>query len=442
MRHRPSLALTLAVLCASILSPIACSASPTQYRIITETTTQTITPPPPPAQTTTITLPPLPAPPPMIVTKTVTVAPTVTNPPAVATVAPLRTTATMTTTTTSAPRSVTPTASTTYAPRTTVGGIISQNTTWTYANSPYLVNSNILVQKGVTLTIEPGVTVVFAVSPVQATRYAAYSITIDGQLVARGTSSRKILFTSTNPSRNLATYWGAIVFSDSSVDWSEASQSGSVVEYSIIEYGGSNYSLVEIKNSSPLIKDNFFRNSLGGLSIVSGNPQLVHNSIMTGVTIGGGSPYFRNNLVSGGGFYIVGGTPIITHNDITNCGGDAFSGGIRIDSGSPTITYNNIATNSENGIAILRNMSRIQRSIKIENNNFYGNKSFAVVLFETADHIAAPNNWWGTAATSLIDQSIFDATDDYSLGKVNYLPFAAARIADAGMIDPFTQVAP
>ena len=44
---------------------------------------------------------------------------------------------------------------------TNVGGPITQNTTWTAANSPYIAISSVVVMPGVTLTIEPGVEVRF-----------------------------------------------------------------------------------------------------------------------------------------------------------------------------------------------------------------------------------------------------------------------------------------
>ena len=44
---------------------------------------------------------------------------------------------------------------------TNVSGLISKNTSWILANSPYIVTGNILVNNGVTLNIEPGVTVKF-----------------------------------------------------------------------------------------------------------------------------------------------------------------------------------------------------------------------------------------------------------------------------------------
>ncbi len=43
--------------------------------------------------------------------------------------------------------------------QTNVSGIISTNTTWTLAGSPYIMTGGILVSSGVTLTIEAGVTI-------------------------------------------------------------------------------------------------------------------------------------------------------------------------------------------------------------------------------------------------------------------------------------------
>ena len=40
---------------------------------------------------------------------------------------------------------------------TNVGTVLSFNTTWTSANSPYYLNSPVSIQQGVRLTIDPGV---------------------------------------------------------------------------------------------------------------------------------------------------------------------------------------------------------------------------------------------------------------------------------------------
>ena len=64
------------------------------------------------------------------------------------------------------------------------GGNVSG--TWEVAGSPYLVNGNITVPSGATLTIEPGVEVIFQ---------SWYSLTVNGTLIADGTASAPIMFT-------------------------------------------------------------------------------------------------------------------------------------------------------------------------------------------------------------------------------------------------------
>src|SRR5690242_7732455 len=72
--------------------------------------------------------------------------------------------------------------------QTNVGGGIYSDTTWTLANGPYIVVSNVVVFPGVTLTIEPGVIVRFNDSLSLEIRQAT--------LIAMGTSADSITFTS------------------------------------------------------------------------------------------------------------------------------------------------------------------------------------------------------------------------------------------------------
>ena len=41
------------------------------------------------------------------------------------------------------------------------GGLLNQNTTWTKVNSPYVITGDLDIEYGTTLTIEPGVLVLF-----------------------------------------------------------------------------------------------------------------------------------------------------------------------------------------------------------------------------------------------------------------------------------------
>lgn len=68
-----------------------------------------------------------------------------------------------------------------------VSGDIDADTTWSASQSPYLVTDTVTLSTFYTLTIEPGVEVRFAPST---------SLTIRGTLIAEGTPSNNIVFTS------------------------------------------------------------------------------------------------------------------------------------------------------------------------------------------------------------------------------------------------------
>ena len=59
-----------------------------------------------------------------------------------------------------------------------VEGHISQDTTWTLADSPYVVTKDLIVDPGVTLTISPGVEVRFG---------GNFILAVEGKLSAIGT---------------------------------------------------------------------------------------------------------------------------------------------------------------------------------------------------------------------------------------------------------------
>jgi hypothetical protein len=72
-----------------------------------------------------------------------------------------------------------------------ISGVVSADTTWTVAQSPFTMTRNTLVVNSATLRIDPGVVVV--VSP-------ACSLMVDGALVALGTAAQPIKFTAASAS--------------------------------------------------------------------------------------------------------------------------------------------------------------------------------------------------------------------------------------------------
>ena len=114
---------------------------------------------------------------------------------------------------------------------TNVGGYIRADTTWTADGNNYIMFRSVIVEEGVTLTIEPGVVVKAA---------GQYALQVEGCLVARGTESEPIIFT--HETEQTPGSWGFIKFEDSSVD-AEIDEnddyiSGCILEHCEIMYAG------------------------------------------------------------------------------------------------------------------------------------------------------------------------------------------------------------
>jgi trimeric autotransporter adhesin len=125
---------------------------------------------------------------------------------------------------------------------TNVSGSITSNTTWTVANQPYTVTADVIVDGGATLTVEAGVTIYMSA--------ATNLIVRNGALNARGTSSNRIVVTSSkdiaNPSpAPAAGDWGSIRFEDGTLDVSTA------LANSDIRYGSG----IVIQSASPLLEN-------------------------------------------------------------------------------------------------------------------------------------------------------------------------------------------
>ena len=352
-----------------------------------------------------------------------------------------------------------------------VTGIISSDTTWTQANSPYTLTGNVLVDNGVTLTIQPDVTV----------NLGSYYILVNGTLVAKGTANNLIHFNG-----------GSITFSGFSASWNEQTNAGCIVENAIFSSTSvtsdtsakiSKSSLnAGISGGGSTISDNVINGEVSG-GLVSGNTitgdvsgTTISNNIITGEVIG--SVISKNTIT---GRVIARGDCIISDNTIT--GIDRTGNGITVASeyvisgGYPTIEDNVIANfDVEINIGVLirdwfsANIPQIQRNlitknsvgikfsiseqnpyggrepttiqdntitqnavgIKIEgpfehctiqNNNIKDNSDYNLYLEDTSSNVKVTDNWWGTTDTHVISQSIYDFEDDFNLGTVTFVPF-------------------
>jgi len=126
-------------------------------------------------------------------------------------------------------------------PSNMVSGKITEDTLWNITNSPYIILDNVSVENCVTLTIEPGVVVEFK---------DLASLTVNGTLVAEGTQTNGITFTS-NSSDPQPGDWNWINFN-------EANDDSSII-YSRIEYC---YYGINIFQCSPEVTHNLIRDVL------------------------------------------------------------------------------------------------------------------------------------------------------------------------------------
>jgi hypothetical protein len=327
---------------------------------------------------------------------------------------------------------------------TNVYGVISADTTWTKANSPYYLTGAIAVNQGIKLTIEAGVTIDLADTYIQ----------VNGTLIAVGSNDDKISFNG-----------GGLRFTDTSTSWNQQTQSGSIVQNAIlnctINISGSspkidsNIVLATMSvDGSPSISNNTFRNEI---SIVSGSP-VVSNNIFVNSLIStyslqssGYLPIIANNSMTGQGVKCYGGTGVggyalISGNSISGCDTAIFGGAsiiqnnyifgnnIGIDTLNGTI-LNNTITNNIKGINIPADIiyffgfGELPNTPTIMYNNLASNINYAI--YNTAsNNITATYNWWGTNDTELISQQIYDYRKDFSLGNVTFTPFLVSPNPD------------
>lgn len=327
---------------------------------------------------------------------------------------------------------------------TSVSGIISSNATWTKANSPYQLTGPIAVKEGVTLTIEPGVTVDFGL----------YYMQVNGTLHAVGAPQNHInIITKESPQGILQ----QIQFMQPSVSWDSKTGLGSILENIYFE----KVSIVS-KGCSPRIANNYFDGPYWmAVYAPTGSPQIIGNNItncliqglsvsdsavISGNYISGsgstgiyayGNTIVSNNKVTGFGNGIKGSDhAVIEGNVVENCGEMGISGSSQsvsiknnyVDRNGIGINVagdiqNNVVTNNVIGL-------KITDQSRITNNNIFGNTQNSLAL-STQSNIDATNNYWGTTDDQAIEQSIWDNKNDFNLGDVTFKPFLSHSISNA-----------
>ncbi|MFZ5568887.1 MAG: PKD domain-containing protein [Thermodesulfobacteriota bacterium] len=343
-------------------------------------------------------------------------------------------------------------------------GVISSDTGWNVSDSPIVITGDVLIEQSAVLTIEPGVEVIFTPRP-DGSR--GHTIRVEGTLVARGTPATPIVFTSLD--RRIP--WGAIVFSDSSRDYNESTGTGSVIAYCIVEYGGNDpdvTGMIVTANAMPYIVGNAIRfSSSAGISSTaaanssnlispSGDIRIVSNQIYgnaTGILFSAEGGLVADNYLLNNkralDFSIRSHDLQVVNNTVVDTDSNAIGSAMRlvfnatVSDGPVTpaeigITANELqAEHSVVGLIAVSVADAAAFELRITGNNFSleGYPGYIVYTYDWAESLstlAMTGNWWGTADSTVIDNSIYDHNNDYRLPVVEYQPIAGEAFAGAG----------
>lgn len=327
-------------------------------------------------------------------------------------------------------------------------------TTETWTNDRiYVINKETGIPEGETLTIEPGTEIRFD---------GSFSLIVAGTLIADGTEEEPIRFTSDsqNPSPG---DWMRIRFLDTATDATfDAAGSyigGSILRHATVEFGHG----VSLESAAPFLSHNTFRdnagagivgtgsegltvtdNSLTGayldttfvgmqLSISGGNSSIARNTVVyatDGILVSGSGVLTGNSVRESSGLGIGASGPLtVTANRVVSCGTGMFvdggtvggnllayneGNGLQVNGGTPAVISNTIVANGQAGIYIANGL------LEIHHNNLIAGWGGYALHNATASHIDATENWWGTAVETAIQEAIYDASDQFGLGSVDY----------------------
>jgi len=311
--------------------------------------------------------------------------------------------------------------------QTNVSGGIYSNTTWTLANSPYIVVDTVVVFPNDTLSIEPGVTVKFYDHKRLELRNAV--------LIAEGTNSDSITFTS-NSSSPTPGIWDA-VFLNAGVHTSKFNycnfhyatnaifdnQYGSnsvIVEHSNFSLNNSGiYTTLNsivcridscsfINNTNYGIFSGYFTlinhcsASHNKIGILLGEYSAVRNSIIDSNTLAGVFLWYYNDTVMNCN---------ITHNEI----------GLADSTYGYGIISENVIENNTIGIK-LQTIPTFYCNKICNNSNYdvYYGVSFGF-------NLSMPYNYWCTSDSATIASHIYDGYDNIDLALVNFMPIDTSQ---------------
>jgi hypothetical protein len=264
------------------------------------------------------------------------------------------------------------------------------------ADSPITVTGNVTVASGVTLTIEPGVTVKFD---------SGKALVVEGTLVVRGTSSEKITFTASSETPETDA-WGFIKFTDSSVDavFDGAGDytGGSVLEHCTVEYGnGIGDGAILAIDASPFINYCTFQNNSLTRTHESEAGQQDHTANTLKFDLAGGTLKITNNTFTNNKVAI----DINSSGNEITISGNTFDGNLyealELSAGNSTVTISNNTIKNGHGTtpgnhALFLGASA-SGSINITNNHFFDSSGYSTIELGQGTYLITGNLFYGTS---------------------------------------------
>jgi RHS repeat-associated protein len=297
------------------------------------------------------------------------------------------------------------------AAKTAVTSNITANTTWTMAGSPYDLDKSVSVTAGVTLTIEPGVTVDF-----NAGEYA--SLSVSGTIKSLGTASSPVVFTS---SQALLGGGAPGQYYDVSVASGNASSQFSYTDFSYGGKGsGGHYAYGELyiyKGSTVTVEHSTFEHNEYSAVLVAGGAANI--SYSTVASNGGGVAAIGENVVN------------ISHSTVVKNLEDGLFWDAQEKPTKATemsVMYNTVAENAMNGVYIEQSCtSALSLFPHGEYNNIYANdgakeakKQLGTLSTCKALAVDWENNYWGSEAYYYHNSALCRETSTPYPGHVAY----------------------
>ncbi len=315
--------------------------------------------------------------------------------------------------------------------------VISTNTTWTMAESPYVFQGNVTIAEGVTLTIESGVSVKFDLPttpfPIPEGLYGFY---VEGTVRTNTTDGEPVRFTS-----NLSVPWynkwrgivvqpsGRLILNNSIVEyaWIDVfidQSDGNVIENSTIRFSDRGGIEAFASDDNRFLSNLFERNDKNSISLSGERNRIVSNTFLDpsgavglrsqasnntvagnifegngiAISLTGHHNNVSNNIISGSpfaGIGLGGSENLISHNQIH----DNYFGFYMGSSGRNDVRMNSIA-NNHYGVHCW-----IAWNDTFRNNSFLGNAIYAVWSRDCALDISS--NFWGSQNASALNSMIF-----------------------------------